>query len=99
MKLIRKGLQNRVISEQWTSYREDDIGKAQTVRIYFGWNMVGQGWLYSSIHGTYLWDASSGQHGLSYSSWGVWNVGFNDRTSEERNIPVWRQARTWVVYI
>ena len=27
-------LQNMVISEEWMSYREDDVGKAQTVRDY-----------------------------------------------------------------
>ena len=34
LKLIRKHLQSMVISEQWMSYREDDVGKAQTVRDY-----------------------------------------------------------------
>ena len=28
-KLIKRGLQNMVISEQWSLYREDDVGKAQ----------------------------------------------------------------------
>ena len=32
LKLIRRGLQSMVISEQ--TYREDDVGKAQTVRDY-----------------------------------------------------------------
>jgi hypothetical protein len=34
LKLIRKHLQSMVISKQWMSYREDDVGKAQTVRDY-----------------------------------------------------------------
>ncbi len=32
MKLIKRSLQSMVISEQWTSYKEDDIGKATHVR-------------------------------------------------------------------
>lgn len=31
-KLIKRGLQELVISEEWGSYREDDVGKAQTVK-------------------------------------------------------------------
>ena len=44
LKLIRKHLQSMIISEQWMSYREDDVGKAQTVRDYIlndvWWNNV-----------------------------------------------------------
>ena len=32
MKLIKKSLQSMVISEQWTSYKEDNVGKATRVR-------------------------------------------------------------------
>jgi hypothetical protein len=32
MKLIKRSLQSRVISEQWTSYKKDDVGKATCVR-------------------------------------------------------------------
>ena len=32
MKLIKRSLQSMVISEQWTSYKEDDVGKATRVR-------------------------------------------------------------------
>ena len=32
MKLIKRSLQSMVISEQWTSYKEDDVGKAIHVR-------------------------------------------------------------------
>ena len=32
MKLIKRSLQSLVISEQWTSYKEDDVGKAIHVR-------------------------------------------------------------------
>ena len=31
---VKYNLQNMVISEEWMSYREDDVGKAQTVRDY-----------------------------------------------------------------
>ena len=32
MKIIKRSLQSMVISEQWTSYKEDDVGKATCVR-------------------------------------------------------------------
>ena len=32
IKLIKRSLQSMVISEQWTSYKEDDVGKATLVR-------------------------------------------------------------------
>ena len=32
MKLIKRSLQSKVISEQWTSYKKDDVGKATHVR-------------------------------------------------------------------
>ena len=32
MKLIKRSLQSKVISEQWTSYKKDDVGKATRVR-------------------------------------------------------------------
>jgi hypothetical protein len=32
MKLIKRSLQSMVISEQWTSYKEDDVGKTTRVR-------------------------------------------------------------------
>jgi hypothetical protein len=32
MKLIKRSLQSMVISEEWTSYKEDDVGKATRVR-------------------------------------------------------------------
>jgi hypothetical protein len=32
MKLIKRSLQSMVISEQWTFYKEDDVGKATRVR-------------------------------------------------------------------
>jgi hypothetical protein len=32
MKLIKRSLQSMVISKQWTSYKEDDVGKATRVR-------------------------------------------------------------------
>ena len=31
---VKQHLRNMVISEEWMSYREDDVGKAQTVRDY-----------------------------------------------------------------
>ena len=31
---VKHNLRNMVISEEWMSYREDDVGKAQTVRDY-----------------------------------------------------------------
>ncbi|XP_075640484.1 uncharacterized protein LOC142612252 [Castanea sativa] len=31
---VKRHLRNMVISEEWMSYREDDVGKAQTVRDY-----------------------------------------------------------------
>ena len=31
---VKYNLQNMVISEEWMSYRKDDVGKAQTVREY-----------------------------------------------------------------
>ena len=32
LKLIKRCLQAMAISEQWASYREDDVGKAQKVK-------------------------------------------------------------------
>ena len=32
LKLIKKCLQATAISDQWASYREDDVGKAQKVK-------------------------------------------------------------------
>ena len=32
MKLIKRSLQSMIISEQWTSYKEDDVGKTKRVR-------------------------------------------------------------------
>ena len=31
---VKHNLRNMVISEEWMSYKEDDVGKAQTVRDY-----------------------------------------------------------------
>ena len=31
---VKHHLRNMVISEEWMSYREDDVGKAQTMRDY-----------------------------------------------------------------
>ena len=31
---VKQNLRNMVVSEEWMSYREDDVGKAQTVRDY-----------------------------------------------------------------
>ncbi|KAM3714889.1 hypothetical protein ACJW31_01G367200 [Castanea mollissima] len=31
---VKQHLRNMVISEEWMSYREDDVGKAQTVKDY-----------------------------------------------------------------
>ena len=44
LKLIKRCLQAIAISDQWASYREDDVGKAQKVKDFIlsdhWWNVV-----------------------------------------------------------
>ncbi|CAF1700280.1 unnamed protein product [Brassica napus] len=72
LKLIKRGLQVMVISEEWSTYRDDDIGKASFVKE----KIVDDGW----------WEKIL-RHRQAKSSLGIRDVGSYDRKDLARKGP------------